>query len=152
MLMPKRIYFETTETITKNSKGWIEVDTDFTQVYDCFSRVCVRLKSITTVKLLFWLLSHESNKSNGISSGKIVYERFIKFLEEEKIDTVTERTFQNAFEELTKNEVLTRIGKGHYYFSPYVFWRDGKNERLNFIINEAKEKKFLSLNPLNKLP
>lgn len=148
MLMPKRIYFETTETITKNSKGWIEVDTDFTQVYDCFSRVCVHLKSITTMKLLFWLLSHEANKSNGISSGRIVFERFSKFLEEEKEDTVTERTFQNCFEELTKNQILTRIGKGHYYFSPYVFWRDDKTNRIDFITNEAKEKKYISHNPL----
>lgn len=148
--VPKRIYFETTETVTKSKKGWVEVDTDFTQVYDCFSKVCAKLKSITSVKLLFWLLSHEVNKSNGLSSGRPVYESFRDYLAEEKCDTVTERTFQNCFEELTKIQVLTRIGKGRYYFNPYLFWRDDKNERINFITDEAKESKFLSYNPLKK--
>ena len=146
--MAKRIYFETTETIVKNQKGWIEIDTDFTQVYDCFSEICTQLKSVTAVKLLFWLLSHEANKSNGIRSGKAVYDNFQKHLLEKGQQGVTERTFQNCFEELTTIKALTRVGKGMYYFNPYVFWRDDKMERIKFITDEAKEQKFKSLNPL----
>lgn len=146
--MPKRLYFDLTETTVKNKKGYVVVDTDFTQVYDCFCRVSVHLKSLTSVKLLFWLLSHEANKSNGISSGRKVYERFIKFLEKEKAPTVTERTFQNAFEELTSIKAITRIGRGQYYLNPYVFWRDDKAERISFIADEQKEKRYLSYNPI----
>lgn len=149
--MPKRVWFETTETTVKNRKGYIEIDTDFTQVYDCFSRISIKLKSITSVKLLFWLLSHEANKSNGISSGHQVFERFIKYLTKEGAETVTERTFQYAFEELTNIQALTRVGRGQYYLNPYVFWRDDKSERIAFIQDEAKEKKFLSHNPLKQI-
>lgn len=149
--MPKRIYFETTETVTKNSKGWVEIDTDFTQVYDCFSKLSVKLKSIVSVKLLFWLLSHEANKSNGISSGQHVYDKFIKYLTDEGSEGIAMRTFKSAFEELTSIGALTRVGRGHYYLNPYVFWRDDKKERINFIMDENKEKKFLSHNPIKQV-
>ncbi len=145
--MSKRLYFETTETVTKNSKGWVEIDTDFTQVYDCFSKLSVKLRSIVSVKLLFWLLSHEANKSNGITSGQHVYDKFVKYIIEEGGESVALRTFKSAIEELTKIGALTRVGRGQYYLNPYVFWRDDKKERINFIMDEAKEKKFVSQNP-----
>jgi hypothetical protein len=142
--MIRRFYFEKTETITKQSKGWIEVDMDFVQVYDSFSKFGVKVKSIVTFKLLFWLLSHEVNKKNGISSGQVVYDRFNNFLNEQGAEIIAMRTFQNSFEELIKIEALTRVGKGHYYFSPYLFWKDSKKERIDFLTDEAKDKKPLS--------
>lgn len=148
--MAKRIYFETEETITKKSKGWIEVEEDFTQVYNQFWRLAAKMKSIITVKLLFWLLSHEANKMNGLSSGKHVFEKFNKDLATEGIDPIALRTFHASFDELIKLEALTRVGKGQYYFNPYLFWKDGKKERQDFITSEAKEKKYLSHNPLKK--
>lgn len=148
--MAKRVYFERTEVTTKHQKGWIEIDTDFTQVYDCFSKISARLKSISSMKLLFWLLSHEANKSNGISSGKPVFERFNKYLVAEGTEAIAERTFQSCFEELTEVRALTRIGRGAYYLNPYVFWRDDKKARVDFLTDEAKESKFLSHNPLQK--
>lgn len=146
-----RIYYETEETITKKSKGWIEVEADFTQVYNQFWRIAAQLKSLTTVKLLFWLLSHEANKMNGISSGKIVFDKFNADLKSEGVDIVGLRTFHSAYEELITLEVLTKVGKGHYYFNPYLFWKDGKKERIVFITDEAKEQKYLSRNPLKQL-
>ncbi len=148
--MAKRIYFETEETITKKSKGWIEVEEDFTQVYNQFWRLAARTKSIITVKLLFWLLSHEANKMNGMSSGKLVFEKFNKGLAEEGIDAIAVRTFHASFDELIKLGALTRVGKGQYYFNPYVFWKDGKKDREDFLKAEAMEKKYLSKNPLPK--
>lgn len=148
--MVKRFYFESVETVTKQSKGWIEVDMDFIQVYDSFSKLGVKLKSIVTFKLLFWLLAHEVNRLNGISSGQLVYDRFNAFLKEEGVDTVVMRTFQNSFQELVTIEALTRVGKGHYYFSPYLFWKDNKKERIQFITDEAKEKKPLSTSKLKR--
>lgn len=149
--MPKRIYFETTETVTKNSKGWVEIDTDFTQVYDCFSKLSVKLRSIVSVKLLFWLLSHEANKSNGITSGQHVYDKFVKYLVDEGGESVALRTFKASIEELTTIGALTRVGRGHYYLNPYVFWKADKKERINFIMDENKERKFMSINPTKSL-
>lgn len=147
MNMAKRIYFETTETTVKNKKGWIEIDTDFTQVYDCFGKIAIQLKSITSIKLLFWLLAHEVNKSNGFSSGISVYDKFTKYLIKEGGVSITERTFFRCFDELEKAKAITKVGRAQWYFNPYVFWRDKKAERLNFITDEAKENKYLSCNP-----
>ena len=146
--MPKRLHFNLTETTIKNKQGWVEIDTDFTQVYDCFSKISVKLRSISSVKLLFWLLSHECNKSNGISSGRPVFEKFNKYLEENEMPPISERTFKACFDELTKTQTITRVGRGQYYFNPYVFWRDDRSEREAFITDEAKEKKFISYNPV----
>lgn len=147
--MPKqvKIFFETTETKETKKKGYVIVDTDYTQVYDCFSDICVKLRSISSVKLLFWLLSNEVNKSNGISSGKHVFEKFNKHLEENGIEKIGERTFQACFEELTSIGVFTKVGRGHYYINPYLFWRDSIKKRTDFIIDEGKEKRYKSLNP-----
>lgn len=149
-VMTKRFFFEDTRTVITNRKGWVEVEMDFTQVYDCFSEICTQLKSVTAVKLLFWLLSHEANKSNGIRSGRAVYENFQKHLIDKQQQGVTERTFQNCFEELTSVKALTRVGKGMYYFNPYIFWRDDKNKRIEFITDEKKDKKYISHNPRDK--
>lgn len=142
--MVKRFYFERTETITTQSKGWIEVDMDFVQVYDSFSKLGVKIKSLITFKLLFWLLAHEVNRLNGISSGQLVFDRFNSFLKDENAGTLSMRSFQSAFEELVSIGALARVGKGHYYFSPYLFWKDTKKERIQFITDEAKDKKTLS--------
>lgn len=109
------------------------------------------MKSLTTVKLLFWLLSHEANKENGITSGKVVFDKFNTDLERERIDKIGLRTFHSSYEELIKLEILTKVGKGLYYFNPYLFWKDGKNERLDFLKLEAQEKKYTSRNPLKKI-
>ena len=147
MNMSKKLWYESTETTVKNKKGFIEIDTDFTQVYDCFSKLSVKVKSVVTLKLLFWLLSHEANKSNGVSSGSAIFDKFKKYLINEGVEPVALRTFKAAFEELTKIGALTRVGRGHYYLNPYVFWRDDKTERMNFITDEKKDKKFISHNP-----
>lgn len=147
--MPKKLYFETTETTIKNKKGWVEIDTDFTQVYDCFSKISVQLRSISSVKLLFWLLSHECNKGNGTNSGKVVFAKFNKYLVENGSDAISERTFKACFDELSQVKAITRVGRGQYYFNPYLFWRDGKNSRELFIADEVKENKFLSYNPVD---
>lgn len=154
MVMARRIYFETTKTVTTNQKGWIEVDTDFTQVYHCFSEIAPHIRSATSFNLMFWLLANEAGKYNGIRSNKDVYDAFNKYIIETRdkdlpIDKrgITERTFHNCIDELTKAKALTKVTRGCYYFNPYIFWKDEKQDRINFITDEAKEKKYLSHNP-----
>jgi hypothetical protein len=76
-----------------------------------------------------------------------VYEKFTKYLLQDGHKKIGLRTFKAAFEELTKTGALTRVGRGHYYFSPYIFWKDDTSERVKFIQDEQKEKRYLSLNP-----
>jgi hypothetical protein len=148
--MSKKIFFEEEKTVVKKQRGYIEVDTDFTQVYDCFDKLCIRLKSISSVKIMFWLLSHETNKNNTIGSNKFVYQRFNQHLIAEGAETISDRTFQASIEELHKNNILTKVARGMYYFNPHVFWRDDKNKRVQFIIDEKKDGNYESFNPIQK--
>lgn len=147
--MPKRIYFETTEVITRNKKGYIEIDTDFTQVYHCFSEIAPLINSATSFKLMFWLLANEAGKYNGIRSNKIVYAAFNEYLIKTTKGGVTERTFHSCMDELVQAKALTKVTRGCYYFNPYIFWKDDVGERQSFITDEAKERRFLSHNPID---
>ena len=148
--MSKRLYYETTEVITRKKKGWIEVDTDFTQVYDCFKEISKNINSPTSWKLLFWLLSEEANKQNGFRTGKATYQRFNAYLSKDcKKCGISNATFYNSINELEKCKAITQFGRGFYYFSPYIFWKDEKTKRDEFIHLEAKENKFLSYNPVD---
>lgn len=148
----KRIYFETTETITRQQKGWVEVDTDFTQVYNCFKQISKQIHSPTSWKLLFWLLSEEANKQNGFRTDKDVFERFNKYLSSDcESCKISRTTFQNSINELVRCKSITLVSKGFYYFSPYIFWKDDKEKRLEFIQGEAKDKKLISHNPIQDI-
>lgn len=147
--MSERLYFETTNT-TK-TRGYLEIDTDFTQVYHCMTKIAPFINSATTWKLLFWALANESNKSNGLSASKDVFERFNKYLYEAcNKCSVTYRTFQNCIDELVKAQAITKVGRGRYYFNPHVFWQDNKGNRKQFLIDELKEKRSVSHNPNGK--
>jgi len=146
--MPRRIYFQFEETTIKNRQGWIEVDTDFTQIYDCINEISDSINSVTTYKLLFWLLKNSINKQNGFVSSKHLFESFNSFLGRKDANMeVTYRTFLNCISELKNAKAITQVGKGHYYFNPHIFWRDEKNERLNFIKDEIKDGNLISYNP-----
>ena len=145
-----RFYFETTEvtTTTQNRKGSILIDNDFTQVYDCFSVISCKLRSIVSIKLLFWMLAEEANKSNGISSSKFVFDKFNVHLEKNGSDKIAKRTFQSALDELISAEILSKVGRGHYYINPHVFWRDEVKKRTEFLIDEEKERRYKFKNPI----
>lgn len=146
--MSKKIFFETEETRVTKRKGWIEFDTDFIQVYNSFCDIGRHIKSATAFKLLFWLLANHSNSRNGFSTSTALFVDFNKHLGEG--EAITYRTFINCINELVEVKAVNKICKGHYYFNPYVFWKDDKEERQQFITDEKKEGKALSFNPKSK--
>lgn len=148
--MPKRLYFETTETITRKRKGWVEVDTDFTQVYSCFSQISAHINSATSWKLLFWLLASETGEKNGIVIERSVWERFGSYLADFD-SSVSYRGFQKCIHELYKAGALTRYSRGRYYFNPHIFWKENINQREEFIKAENTEGKNLSYNPVESV-
>lgn len=150
--MSKRYYFETEETKIVKKKGWVEIDTDFTQVYTCFKEISKDINSPTTWKLLFWLLSEKINKQNGFITDKGMFDHFNAYLSADCADCgISRTTFQNSIKELVDCKAITQINKSHYYFSPYIFWKDSKDERKQFIEAENKENRYLSHNPKQEI-
>ena len=150
--MVKRIYFDEETTVIKKRKGWIEIEMDFTQIYDCINDISPFINSPTSFKLMFYLLSNEAGKNNGIISSKDVYERFNKH-QMSKVPEwkMTYRTFLNCMDELKNSKALTKVGRGHYYFNPHIAWKEDKNERLKFIQDEHKDGNVVSHNPVRQI-
>ncbi len=134
----KRIYYNTETTTTVKKKAWIDIDTDFTQLYDCFSGIAPLIHSATSFKLMFWLLANEASKYNGIRSSADVHRRFNEHLALHE-QSITYRTFQNCIDELLQAKAINKVARGVYYFNPYIFWKDTIEERKGFIELEKKD-------------
>lgn len=149
----KRHWFQTeeTKTVTTVRKGWVEIDEDFTQVYDSFLALSKDLQYKVSWQLLFWLFK-QMNDNNGIQIGKHTFETFNKYLLIDCPDCVISRpTFDRAVNDLINVKVLTKVGKGFYYLNPHLFWKGSKKNRIEFIKDENKEARYLSHNPSNQL-
>jgi len=149
MSRKKRIYFTTEETVTKTRKGWIEIELDFTQIYDTFTVIAANIKSATTFKLLFWLLANKMSEENGITCDSVSFEQFNEYLKTSCKDcTINYRTYLRAIKELNEVGALTKVQKGHYYANPHLFWGGDVEERMKFLELESKDKDLKSLNPI----
>jgi hypothetical protein len=146
----KRIYFNTEETITTKKKGWIEIDLDFTQIYDSFSTIAAGIKSATSFKLLFWLLANKMNDENGVDCSKRSYEEFNAHLKDHCNQDcgISYSGYIKCMHELNQVGALTKVQKGHYYANPHLFWGGDKDDRLSFLELEAKDPELRSLNPI----
>lgn len=149
MARRKRIYFNTTETVTTTKKGWIEIELDFTQIYDTFTMMSKNITSATTFKLLFWLLANKMNDENGVVCDSISFEEFNNYLKHDCKDCgINYRTYLRSIKELSDVGALTKVQKGHYYANPHLFWAGDKDDRLKFLELEAKDPDLQSLNPI----
>ena len=144
--MSKRIFFNTQKTTTVIQKGYIELDEDFTQVYKSFSSIAIKIDSGNSWKLLFWILSNASNQ-NGIEVSNRTHALFNKFLVEKGCIEISKSTYYRCITELSDSGAITKVGKGHYYLNPYIFWQDDKASRIKFIQNEMSDGGYVSTNP-----
>lgn len=140
----KKFFYEKTETITRRERGYIEMDTDFTQVYHSFCAIGLKLKSVYAFKLMHWLLANKANKSNGFTVDKKTLQEFNDFLSSNQ-ENITERTFRSCIEELRSNFIITRVTRGIYYFNPQLFWSGSKEARTEFLRDEFSENTFKQL-------
>jgi len=148
--MTRRVYFNTEQTTTVVRKGYIEIDEDFTQVYESFSYIAIKIHSGNSWKLLFWMLSN-SSQENGIQVSNRSFEKFNKFIQDSGADVVSKPTYYRCIKELVESGAITQVGKGHYYMNPYAFWKEDKSKRINFITDELKDGSSLSFNPSRRI-
>jgi len=146
----KRIYYNTEETTTVTRKGYIELDEDFTQIYKSFSKLAPYIHNGTSWKLLIWLLAN-NNDSNGLLINKKTFEDFRAYLDNYAI-LISRPTFDRCVNELKQAGIITKVGTGHYYLNPFLFWQDDKQKRMEFITDEKKDGTFISLNPMTINP
>jgi len=148
----KRIYFETEETKTTRKKGWIDIDMDYTQIYDCFNVISPKIKHGISYQLLFWVLANKTSEENGTDFSIETHRQFSAH--SEAIcpgSSVSYRSFLRSVKELHEAGALTKIAKGHYYANPNMFWKDELMKRVEMLQLEKKSGDYESINPISSV-
>lgn len=140
----KKLYYKK----TTQESAYVEVEGDYTQVYDNFCKLSRDINNGMSYKLLFWLLSHRINKDRGLAINNNTLSDFNKFLAE-KCDhcDITAQTLNRCVKELTAAGALTRVTRGFYYANAYCLWKGSVRSRDKFLEDEANHKDYIMLNP-----
>jgi hypothetical protein len=119
----------------------------FVKIYDCFSSIACKIKSVSSIRLLAFLLFEGPSKRGELLLDKALFLRFNAHLADiDPTQQITMRSFSRCVEELKTTTCLTRIRKGCYYLNPYFFWSDSEAERVELITEGAKEDQFIAQN------
>lgn len=128
----KRLYFETEEITTTKKKGWIEVDLDYTQFYECLGKSIASLNSIMSVKLLCWSFS-QINKENMFAINDLKMEEFNAWLKLNGGVEYNKRSIYNALKELINKKIVIKWSNGSYQLNPVHIWSDTIHKRLEHL-------------------
>jgi hypothetical protein len=139
----KRYYYSTEEKVTTTRKGYIEMEMDFTQVYDCFEEVADKIGSVTSMRLLLYLLKNMGD-SNDIRIDTPLLRKYNDHRKSRNQEDIPLSTFHYCVKELTKAGALTRYAKGCYYLNPHFFWKDTPEKRREFLQDESNENRFVA--------
>lgn len=146
----KRVQVKTETKIIERTTQTVEIDFDFTQVYDCMYSLSFQLRSPISFQLLFYILKTVA-EDNMVYLGKDVYRKFNKEMQEHSNNGISEQSFYNCIKELIAAKIMTKISRGSYFLNPYVLWKDDKNKRVEFIRDEEKSPNGLMYNPKENL-
>jgi hypothetical protein len=133
----ERIYFETEQTTITRSKGYIEYDTNFTQLYHSFQKVAAKFKSVSEMCILLHFCRVAS--SHGvITTSNRDYDIFIKEHLAMGGASVNRFTFSKAVKNMTDNKILVKVSKGIYQLNPLLIWNDSLQNRKEVITEIAQ--------------
>lgn len=125
-----RAKIKTGKETTINEYKEIEFDVDFTQIYNCFSTMSKQLKSVTSFKLLFWLLSKKTQKTNEMECSMRSFKEFNSYLMDNCPDCgISKATYYNALSELCEVGIIKRHGRNNYMANLFAVWKGSKDDR-----------------------
>jgi hypothetical protein len=146
--MKKRFFYEKTETRVTNVKGYVDIETDYVQIYKNFATVSAKINSVTAFKLLHWLLAERLDEANGLNANRLVDEFNTHMYDMGGTESVVSRsTFHRALSELVQVGALTRLNKASYHANPNLFWCADTQARLNLLKANEDEGTLTLLNP-----
>lgn len=134
--MMSRYYFKTEEKITKQKQGYVEVEDNYTQIYDNVLSLTLKLNSLLDIQILLYL-SKNCNQQNVFNANSLMHQRIQRELDK----TFTERTFYNSLKTLSDAKLIVKLTKGQYQINPFTVWRESQKDRSEIInaILEGKE-------------
>jgi hypothetical protein len=144
----KRVYYEVEKKIeTISKKGYVEVDDNYTQMYDSLSKLSFKMKSLVENQFLFFACTHANDEGVFLSDERM-FNRFNKYAEENGGKSVNRATFTRSIQNLTESKIFIKLNRGQYQLNPFLLWRDSVTERTNVLttICESKDKEKYMLN------
>lgn len=131
----KRIYFETEEVVTTKTKrkGWIEIELDYTQIYNNIASLILHINDKWAVRYLFWIIP-QCNENNMIPHSTITIKQFQEWLGKNGFDVIPSiKTIRDAVTELVKNKIFIKYTNNSYQLNPLFIWSDETNKRIEHI-------------------
>jgi len=128
----------------------VEIDLDFTQMYDCFLILSMGIKSTTSFQVLFYLL-----RIMGRDNNIMITKRAIEIFNAQRVKVgcpaVTSPTFYKCIRDLKNAGVMTSLppNRGMYFMNPYVMWKADKKERIAYLREDAGPGQSIAINPIN---
>jgi hypothetical protein len=128
----------------------VEVDLDFTQMYDCFLILSMGIKSTTSFQVLFYLLRIMGRDNNVIVNKKVI-ETFNIQRVKVGCPPVTGPTFYKCIRDLKEAGVMTNLppNRGMYFLNPYAMWKADKKDRIAYLKEDAGPGQKIAINPVN---
>lgn len=133
----KRIYFETEQVTTVKSKGYIEYDTNFTQLYHSFQRVATKFKSVSEMCILLYFC-RTANSHGVVNTSESDYDKFIAEHTSLGGSSINRFSFSKSIKNMTDNKVLIKLSRGQYQLNPLLIWNDSINSREKIITEIGK--------------
>jgi len=128
----------------------VEVDLDFTQLYNCFFYLSMGIKSGSSFQILFYLL-RVMGKDNQVTVNKKMVEQFFDMSRQLGKKPITEQSFYSCLKELQKAGVMKKLCRGTYFMNPYAMWKDDGGKRKEYIKIDAGPGQTFAINPIELL-
>lgn len=130
----------------------VEIDLDFTQMYDCFLILAMGISSTTAFQILFYLL-RIMGRDNNVMIGKRVVEGFNKERIRTNQKAISEQAFYKAIKGLVRYGVMVKLPptRGMYFMNPFAMWKGEKQARISYLREDRGPGQNIAVNPLNLL-
>lgn len=130
----------------------VEIDLDFTQLYDCFLILAMGVKSTTAFQIMFYLL-----RIMGRDNNVMVNKRAVAGFNDQRIKTnqkpLSEQAFYKATKALVAYGVMVKLPptRGMYFMNPFAMWKGDKQARIEYLRVDAGPGQKMAMNPMNLL-
>lgn len=130
----------------------VEIDLDFTQLYDCFLILAMGIKSTTAFQILFYML-----RIMGRDNNVAVNKRAVAGFNEQRVKTlqkpISEQAFYKAIKGLVRYGVMVKLppNRGMYFMNPFAMWKGEKQARISYLREDAGPGQNIAVNPMNLL-
>lgn len=129
----KRFYFEKEEVKTTKVTGYIELETDYSQIYNNIFSYTILIEDKWAIKYLLWILP-KANEYGYVPHSKKIIEEFIDILKKVNLKSIPSiKSVQDAIGDLVKQNILLKHGYGSYQLNPSILWNSETQKRLENI-------------------